>query len=80
MIYVVRTEVYPDPNIVDWDFFTMENVVSENKLSYDEVVRIALENTLKDVEEIYKLNENLVKYTKATIVNVVEDDCFESEQ
>ena len=54
----------------------MENVVCKNKLSYDEIVEIALRNSLNDLEEIYGVGENLVKYTKATVVSAIENDYF----
>ena len=76
MIYSVYVEVFPDYDVLDWDYYTMENVISKDKLSYDEVVKIALNNTLKDLEEIYGVSENIVKHTKATVVGAIENDCF----
>ena len=76
MIYSVYVDVYLDHDVVDWDYFTMENVVCKNKLSYDEIVEIALRNSLNDLEEIYGVAENLVKYTKATVVSAIENDYF----
>ena len=76
MIYSVYVDIYLDHDVVDWDYFTMENVVCKNKLSYDEIVEIALRNSLNDLEEIYGVGENLVKYTKATVVSAIENDYF----
>lgn len=76
MIYSVYVDIYLDHDVVDWDYFTMENVVCKNKLSYDEIVEIALKNSLNDLEEIYGIGENLVKYTKAAVVGAIENDCF----
>lgn len=76
MIYSVYVDIYLDHDVVDWDYFTMENVVCKNKLSYDEIVGIALRNSLNDLEEIYGVSENIVKYTKATVVSAIENDCF----
>ena len=33
MIYSVYVDIYLDHDVVDWDYFTMENVVCKNKLS-----------------------------------------------
>ena len=76
MIYSVYVDIYLDHDVVDWDYFTMENVVCKNKLSYDEIIEIALRNSLNDLEEIYGVGENIVKYTKATVVSAIENDCF----
>ena len=76
MIYSVYVDIYLDHDVVDWDYFTMENVVCKNKLSYDEIVEIALAKALEDLEEIYGVSENIVKYTKATVVSAIENDCF----
>lgn len=76
MIYSVYVDIYLDHDVVDWDYFTMENVVCKNKLSYDEIVEIALRNSLNDLEEIYGVSENIVKYTKATVVSAIENDYF----
>ena len=76
MIYSVYVEIFPDYDIVDWDYFGMENVVSKDKLSYAEVAEIALTKALENLEEIYGVSENIVKYTKATVVSAIENDCF----
>lgn len=76
MIYSVYVDIYLDHDVVDWDYFTMENVVCKNKLSYDEIVEIALKNSLNDLEEIYGIGGNLVKYTKASVVGAIENDRF----
>ena len=76
MIYSVYVDIYLDHDVVDWDYFGMENVVSKDKLSYDEIVEIALTKALEDLEEIYGVSENIVKYTKATVVSAIENDCF----
>ena len=76
MIYSVYVELYLDYDIIDWDYFSMENVVSKDKLSYDKVVEIALTKALEDLEEIHGVGENLVKYTKAAVVGAIENDCF----
>ena len=76
MIYSVYVEIFPDYNIVDWDYFGMENVVSKDKLSYGEVVEIALTKALENLEEIYGVSENIIKYTKVTVVSAIENDCF----
>lgn len=76
MIYSVYVDIYLDHDVVDWDYFTMENVVCKNKLSYDEIVEIVLTKALEDLEEIYGVSENIVKYTKATVVSAIENDCF----
>jgi hypothetical protein len=76
MIYSVYVEIFPDYDIVDWDYFGMENIVSKDKLSYDEVVELALTKALEDLEEIHGVSEKLVKYTKATVVSAIENDCF----
>ena len=76
MIYSVYVEIFPDYDIVDWDYFGMENVVSKDKLSYAEVAEIALTKALENLEEIYGVSENIVKYTKVTVVSAIENDCF----
>ena len=43
---------------------------------YDEVVELALTKALEDLEEIHGVSEKLVKYTKATVVSAIENDCF----
>lgn len=76
MIYSVYVEIFPDYDIVDWDYFGMENVVSKDKLSYGEITEIALTKALENLEEIYGVSENIVKYTKVTVVSAIENDCF----
>lgn len=76
MIYSVWVEICLDYDIIDWDYFSMENVVSKGKLSYDKVVEIALTKALEDLEEIHGVSETIVKYTKAAVVGAIENDCF----
>lgn len=76
MIYSVWVEICLDYDIIDWDYFSMENVVSKDKLSYDKVVEIALTKALEDLEEIHGVSESIVKYTKAAVVGAIENDCF----
>lgn len=76
MIYSVWVEICLDYDIIDWDYFSMENVVSKDKLSYDKVVEIALTKALEDLEEIHGVSESIVKYTKAAVIGAIENDCF----
>ena len=76
MTYVVYVEVVMDKDVVNWDYDTIETIVSKGKLSYDEVIEKALANTLNFLEEVYGMGENVVKYTKAVVFNVVTDDVF----
>lgn len=76
LIYSVYVEVFPNYDVLDWDYCTMENVISKEKLPYDEVVKIALNNALKDLEEIYGVSENIVKHTKAIVVGAIENESF----
>lgn len=76
MTYVVYVEAIMDKDVVDWDYDTIENIISTHKLTQDEVIEKALKNTLNFLEEVYGMSENVVKYTKATIIGVVDDNVF----
>lgn len=80
MIYVVDVKLYYTLDLKDVSYIkkfrSVENVVSETKITYDRVIEIALAEAFKDLKDIYKIDEECVKYSKASVVGVVENEYF----
>lgn len=79
MIYAVDVKLYYNVDMGDifiTEFHSVENVVSKNLLPYDKVIEIALKEAIKDLEDIYGVIEECIKYSKANIIGVVDNECF----
>ena len=79
MIYAVDVKLYYNVDMGDIfisEFHSVENVVSKNLLPYDKVIEIALKEAIKDLEDIYGVIEECIKYSKASIIGVVDNEYF----
>lgn len=79
MIYAVDVKLYYNVDMGDTfitEFHSVENVVSKKLLPYDKVIEIALKEAIKDLEDIYGVIEECIKYSKASIIGVVDNEYF----